>query len=95
MVDVSRPLPPNVARDLIRAAIKTGTVVFSKHALAELKKDNLFTVDAENVMRGGVVDAPEYEHGEWRYRVRTARIELIVAFNTETEVAVITGWRRS
>lgn len=93
MIDVLQPLDQRVARDLVRRAVKVGTVVPSRHALAELGKDDLTMVDVENVLKGGAVDSPEWENGEWRYRVRTSKIEVIVAFNSETEIAVVTAWR--
>jgi hypothetical protein len=51
------------------------------------------TGDAVNVIRGGVVQPPEWEGGEWRYRVRTARMYVVVAFESESELVVVTGWR--
>jgi hypothetical protein len=50
-------------------------------------------VDVTNVLRGGVVDPAEFENGSWRHRVRTARIAVIVAFRSETELRVVTAWR--
>jgi hypothetical protein len=38
-------------------------VAFSRHALEELGKDEMSTVDAVNVLRGGVVRPGEYEGG--------------------------------
>ena len=35
----------------------------------------------------------EYEKREWRYRVQTNRIAVIVAFDSETELTVVTVWR--
>lgn len=58
-----------------------------------MTKDNLTMVDVANVLRGGVVDPAESEKGTWRYRVRTARIAVIVAFRSETELRVVTAWR--
>jgi hypothetical protein len=40
-----------------------------------------------------VVDPAEFENSSWRYRVRTARIAVIVAFRSETELRVVTAWR--
>ena len=54
---------------------------------------HLTMVDVTNVLRGGVVDPAEFENGSWRYRVRTARIAVIVAFRSETELRVVTAWR--
>lgn len=33
------------------------------------------------------------ENGSWRYRVRTARMAVIVAFRSETALRVVTAWR--
>jgi hypothetical protein len=56
-------------------------------------KDDLTTVDCENVLRGGVVRPGEFEHGTWRYRVETSRITVVVAFRSEGELVVVTAWR--
>ena len=81
------------AKRRIRAILEGGTVAFSKHALEELNKDVLTTVDCVNVLRGGVVQAPELERGTWRYRVLTNRICVVVAFRSDDEVVVVTAWR--
>jgi hypothetical protein len=90
---VTEPLDPAAAKALIRRILETGTVTFSRHALDELRKDDLTTVDAVNALRGGVVAPGELERGTWRYRVRTARLVVVVAFRSETELVVVTGWR--
>jgi hypothetical protein len=83
------------ARRLIREVLRSGSVALSRHAEAEVAKDNLTMVDVTNVLRGGVVDPAEFENGSWRYRVRTARIAVVVAFRSETELRVVTAWRVS
>ena len=55
------PLDPADVKGIILAAINSGKVSFSKHALEELAKDNKTTVDAINVIRGGVVRHGEHE----------------------------------
>ena len=87
------PLEPAAAKALIRTILEAGTVAFSRHALDELRKDDLTTVDAVNALRGGIVGPGELERGTWRYRVRTARVVVVVAFRSETELVVVTGWR--
>lgn len=87
------PLAPPEARRLIREILDNGSVTFSKHAEGEMAKDNLTIVDATNVLRGAIVDPGEFENGSWRYRVRTSRIAVIVAFRSETELRVVTAWR--
>jgi hypothetical protein len=66
------------AKQRIRDILAKGSVSFSNHALEEMDKDKLTAVDVTNVLRGGVVDPAEFENGSWRYRVRTARIAVIV-----------------
>jgi hypothetical protein len=93
MASLNEPLRPDTARRLIRTILSSGTVRFSGHALSEMKKDGLTTVDCVNVLRGGVVEPAEFENGSWRYRVRTAKIYVVVAFRSEKAVVVITVWR--
>jgi hypothetical protein len=57
------PLHPTRARQLICTILNAGTVRFSGHALQELAKDHLTTVDCTNVLRGGVVEPAEWEAG--------------------------------
>jgi uncharacterized protein DUF4258 len=89
------PLEPGAAKQCIHKILATGgaSVSFSAHALEELENDKLTTIDAINVLRGGVVEAPELERGTWRYRVRTNRIVVVVAFRSETHLRVVTAWR--
>ena len=69
-------------------------MAFSKHALEEMASDDLTAVDVAHVLRAGAVDPAELERGSWRCRVRTQRIEVVVAFRSETELIVVTAWRR-
>jgi hypothetical protein len=57
--------------------------------------DQLTTVDCVNVMRAGAVTEPaDFERGTWRYRIHTNRICVVVAFRSETEIVVVTAWRK-
>jgi hypothetical protein len=87
------PLAPQKARRLLQEIVREGSVRFSGHALAEMKKDDLSTQDCLNVLRGGVVEPPELRDGTWRYRVRTARIYVVVAFRSEKSCVVVSAWR--
>lgn len=58
-----------------------------------MSKDKLTMVDVTNVLRSGVIDPAEFENGSWRYRVRTGRIAVVIAFRSETELRVVTAWR--
>ena len=85
-------MEPAVARQWIRRIIAEGTVTFSAHALEEMAKDGMTTVDCGNVFRGGVVLPPELERGSWRYRIRTSRMCVVVVFRSSTELKVVTAW---
>ena len=85
-------VPATVKRFILRI-LEVGTVSFSSHALDEMRKDKLTTVDCSNVLRGGVVEPGELERGSWRYRVKTNTICVVVALRSETELVVVTAWR--
>jgi hypothetical protein len=92
---MNEPLSPTDAKKAILSIIEDGAVSFSKHALEEMAKDNLNDQDALNVLRAGIVEPAEIEKGSWRYRVRTPRgLYFVVAFRSETELRVVTAWRK-
>ena len=95
---MSARLTAVAAKALLRRLLEEGTTTWTKHALKEAGKDGLTTVDVVNVLRGGVVDEPEFENGAWRYHVRTAKIQVVVQFDGEDEAApdeitVVTTWK--
>jgi hypothetical protein len=57
------PLRETDARRLLRRLLVEGVFVVSPHARIEMNKDNLTDVDVANVLRGGVVQPPEWENG--------------------------------
>jgi DNA-binding transcriptional regulator YiaG len=57
------PLSPNDARRLVRQALDAGAVAFSKHGREEMAKDGIDEQDVAGVLRGGVVEPAELEHG--------------------------------
>ena len=90
---LKEPLEPNRARRLIGEILEKGSVSFSGHSERALADDDLSTVDAVNVLRGGVVQPAEFENGSWRYRVRTQRMVVVIVFRSASEIAVVTAWR--
>jgi hypothetical protein len=84
--------PPEVKRRIL-AILATGNVTPSKHAEEELAKDGMTMVDVVNVVRGGIVEPAEFERGSWRYRVRTNRMYVVIAFRADDEIRIVTGWR--
>jgi hypothetical protein len=63
------------------------------HSLEALADDDLSTVDSVNVLRAGMVEPAEFEKGCWRYRVRTRRMVVVIAFRSESEIRIVTAWR--
>jgi hypothetical protein len=71
-------------------------VRFSGHAIKELDADSLTIQDAKNVLLSAdcrITEEPEFHKGSWRYRVKTEMIVIVVAFNAEYSLVVVTGWR--
>ena len=97
--DPSEPLPPSVAKGIIRKCLITdGAVAFSKHARQKMVNDDLVEPDIVNTLRCGRIDSPaELVNFHWRYRVSTDRIAVVVTFEPEEgeieELVIITAWR--
>lgn len=92
-VVLEEPLEPERARRLIRGILEDGRVTFPGHSLEALADDDLSTVDSVNVLRAGTVEPAEFEKGCWRYRVRTRRMVVVIAFRSESEIRIVTAWR--
>lgn len=92
---MKEPLSPDAATALIHAIARDGTVSWSDHGKEEMAADSLTTLDCMNVLRAGAVKEPAgLEKGTWRYRVHTNRLCVVVAFRSETELRVVTTWRK-
>lgn len=81
------------ARKLIREILENGETLFTTHAYEEMYKDRLSEGDLLNVLRGGIVDEAEWEHGSWRHRVHTQNIYVVVSIESIDEQLVITAWK--
>lgn len=90
---LDEPLHPARARALVREILKVGSVQFSEHGLDEMSKDDLSEEDCVNVLRAGLAEPAELERGSWRYRFRTPKIMVVVAFRSELLARVVTAWR--
>jgi hypothetical protein len=91
---VNDPLKPPDAKNLAREIMKTGMFGFSGHAEEEMAKDGLQATDCLNVLRAGSYEPAEYINGEWRYRVATSRICVVLTFKSDTRLRVVTVWRK-
>ena len=91
---LKEPLEPKDSRPLIRRIADSGNIIFPRHARDEMANDGITRGEAVNVLWHGKVGFPEMEKGTWRYRVETPRAAVIVVFRSETELAVVTVWRK-
>jgi len=89
----AEPLGTQAARNLLRAILASGEVVFSGHALTEMENDGITQAAAIRILRGGTVESAEFERGSWRYRVRARDAYVVVSFRTESSAVVVTAWR--
>ena len=89
---MEQPLAAGQARKLARAILANGQVVFTSHCLQELAKDGKTTIDAINVIRGGSYAEAEWENGGWRHRAQTQRMAVVLEFETEVELIVVTSF---
>jgi hypothetical protein len=69
---------------------------FSRHALVELKNDDLTLTDALNLLKSPASKIHlegEWENGNYRYRLETLNILVVVGFWQDgTGLNVITAW---
>ncbi len=70
---------------------------FSNHALEEITKDDLTTVDILNVIKSPnsrIVGEGELENGSYRYRLGTRKIIVVISFDSPKSFVVVTAWRK-
>ena len=89
---MKQPLAAAEARKLARSILEDGTVTFTSHCLKELAKDGKTTLDATNIIRGGAYLEAEWEHGAWRHRAQTQRMAVVIEFETEAALIVVTSF---
>ncbi len=94
-LDVTKRLDALQARKLLSRILPQGAVGFSQHARDAMEDDDLIEPDVVNILRCGVVsDQVDFERGSWRYRVETDSMCAVVVFQSASEVAVVTVWRK-
>ena len=89
------PLRADDARRQIRRILTAGTVRFSGHAKKRMAERRVHAGEVLGVLKGGVVSTPEFDAGTWRYTVRLSGIGVVVAFDSEMALALVTVWRES
>lgn len=93
------PVPPAAvsasdAKKVILRALKSGGFEIAQHLCDRAEEREMNTMDVVSVLRSGsVVQSPDFEHGQWRYRVATPKMTVVVALTSANSIAVITCWR--
>jgi hypothetical protein len=75
-----------------------GRVVFAEPHMSErMTERSLEKADVLNVLERGRVREAEWENGQWRHHVWTAKITVVVAFPEDKELTllVVTCWRNA
>jgi hypothetical protein len=90
--NMRQPLGAGEARKLAREILEFGAVVFTSHCRKELAKDGKSVIDATNVLRAGAYTEAEWEMGAWRHRAFTQRMAVVIEFDTEVELIVVTAF---
>lgn len=91
----TRRLDRNQAKKLIAEIRQRGSVTPTGHCKKELTKDRMSMGDAINVLRcGNIVEEAEMVKGAYRYRVHTEWMCVVVEFQSDKELRLITGWRK-
>ena len=92
---MNEPLAKGDAMALIRQIRAGGSVFVPSYAKKRMAEREMDAVDVDNILRGGwLTEEAEYENGHWRYRVRTNAMYVVVQFESETALTVITVWRK-
>ena len=49
--------------------------------------------DAVHVLRAEVGEPAEWINGQWRYRMRTQKLYVVVRLRSKTALRIVTAWR--
>ncbi len=92
---LKQPLKASEAQRLIRSLTETGDVHFRSPYVARRQAERrIENIDVINVLQRGKAREGEYENGEWRHQVWTARFTVVVSFEANgTMLNVCTCWR--
>jgi hypothetical protein len=70
----------------------------SSHAEVQFVARNVSIDDALNVLKSSsarILKEGELEKGTYRYQVETKRMVIVVAFESEERLVIVSGWRKN
>ena len=89
-----QPLKATDAKKQIKLILEDGEVVFRDPYFSKrMGERNISHMDVMNTLRAGIVDEAEWENGEWRHHVRTAKFTVVITFPEDMLLATCTCWR--
>lgn len=94
-MDLDEPIERALVRKLIREILRSGEVILTSHASEQLEGRDLELSDCLNVLRGGWCDFEEFVNETWRYRIVTQKMCVVIAFDSQEALAIVTAWRFS
>lgn len=95
-IDVTSMLEPMQARKLLSELFNhhANLISLTMHAREKMKVRNLRMGDILNVLKAGkIINFPEFENGSYRYRVKTMKLTVVIAFKKPSHVVIVTAWR--
>ncbi len=82
-------------RKLLSEIVKAGDVTFTNHCQQRMRERSITAMTVMNVLeRGQVKEGTEHYANQvmqWRYAVETSRYRVVVAFDAEKSVIVVTA----
>lgn len=83
-------LPSRLAKGVIRKIVEEESIVIVPHAKARMVERDISHADVVFTLRSGVVEEAEFENGDWRYRVRSPKAQVVVVIEPEDLLIVVT-----
>ncbi len=69
-------------------------VCYGSHFKERLTERQMIMGDVLNVLHEGKIENDaEFENGQWRYRVATHKMTIVISFGDHDKIRLITCWR--
>jgi hypothetical protein len=89
---MDEPLTAHEVRVEITRILGDGTVVVTSYCERRMHGRKVTLDEVYAVLRGGATGEGEWEKGAWRYHVWTQRLTVVVQFEGEMVLVVVTCW---
>ena len=96
IIDLESRLDREQARKVLSELLNTVPNCFSygAHFRNRMAERDMTIGDVLNILhKGKILKNGEFENGQWRYRVETEKMAVVIAFNNPFFVRGVTCWR--